>query len=258
MMTREKGKFIPSLIQYDFDFDGVNEFIYQDDVINCYIQPKGAGIFELDYLPKEWNYLDCGSGDFGRRTAFADILLPLDTNINKHEDVIKEDARLCFNEQYESIAQDKKGKICFKLSALGENTPFGEIEINKCFLLKKDILTVSYNLKNTGNQPQSFKFIPIICFSFVNITDEFVRFYTVDANGKDIHLDREFDADNLKILDVKNEVQILISSAKSFSGNLAPVYNSDFYQAARILPAFSISLKEGGSWINEFTIKFSH
>ena len=258
MMTRETGKFIPSLIQHDFDFDGVKEFIFQDSVINCYIQPRGAGIFELDYLPKEWNYLDCGSGDFGRRTAFADILLPLDTNIEKHEDAITKDTRICFNESYESIAQDKKGKICFKLSASGDNTPFGEIEINKCFLLKKDVLTVSYNLKNTGKQPISFKFIPMICFSFANITDEYVRFFKVDTNGKDIHIDREFDTDNLKILDVKNEVQILISSAKAFSGNLAPVYNNDYYQAARIMPVFSISLKDGGSWINEFTIKFSH
>lgn len=257
MMTRDNGVFNPSLIQHDFDFDGENEFIFQDSVINCYIQTKGAGIFELDYLPKEWNYLDCGSGDFGRRTAFADILLPIDTVIDKHEDIITKDSRLCFNEHYESIAQDKKGKLCFNLSA-SEDTPFGEIEINKCFLLKKDMLTVSYNLKNTGKEPISFKFIPIICFSFVNVTDEFVRFYTVDANGKDVHLDHKFDVDNMKILDVKNEVQILISSAKSFAGNLAPVYNKEHYQAARIMPGFSISLKEGGSWINEFAIKFSH
>ena len=258
MMTRETGKFIPSLIQHDFDFDGVKEFIFQDSVINCYIQPRGAGIFELDYLPKEWNYLDCGSGDFGRRTAFADILLPLDTNADKYDDVITKDARLCFNEQYEAIAQDRKGKICFKLSASGGDMPFGDIEINKCYLLKKDILTVSYNIKNTGKQPLSFMFIPVICFSFANITDEYVRFYKIDANGKDIHLEREFDTDNLKILDVKNEVQILISSAKTFSGNLTPVYNKELYQAARIMPIFSVSLKDGGTWLNEFSIKFSH
>ena len=258
MMTRETGKFIPSLIKYDFDFDGANEFIFQDAVINCYIQPKGAGIFELDYLPKEWNYLDCGSGDFGRRTAFADMLLPLDTNADKYDDVITKDARLCFNEQYEAIAQDRKGKICFKLSASGGDMPFGDIEINKCYLLKRDILTVSYNIKNTGKQPLSFMFIPVICFSFANITDEYVRFYKIDANGKDIHLEREFDTDNLKILDVKNEVQILISSAKTFSGNLTPVYNKELYQAARIMPIFSVSLKDGGTWLNEFSIKFSH
>jgi len=258
MMTREKGKFIPSLIQHDFDFDGVKEFIFQDSVINCYIQPKGACIFELDYLPKEWNYLDCGSGDFGRRTAFADIIIPFDANVDKHDEIITEDSRICFNEQYESIAQDKKGKICFKLPPSGESAPFGEIEINKCFLLKRDVITVSYNLKNSGKHLQKFKFIPMICFSFANVKDEFVRFYSTDNNGKDIHIDHEFNAENLKILDVRNEVQILITSIKPFSGNLAPVYNNDLYQAARIIPVFSVSLESGESWANEFSIKFSH
>jgi len=258
MMTRENGKFIPSLIQYDFDFDGIKEIIFQDAMINCYIQPRGACIFELDYLPKEWNYLDCGSNDYGRRAAFADVLLPFETKTDKPEDIITEKSRLCFIEQYESIAQDKKGKSCFKLPALGDEMPFGDIEINKCFFIKKDVLTVSYNLKNTGKYAQKFKFSPIIYFSFANVTDEYVRFYAVDNNGKDTHLHNKIDAGNLKILDVKNEVQILIGSIRPFSGFLTPVFNNELYQATIILPVFSISLKSGEAWANEFTLKFSH
>jgi len=258
MMTRENEKFIPSLIQYDFDFDGIKEFIFQDAMVNCYIQPRGACIFELDYLPKEWNYLDCGSNEYGRRTAFADILLPYETKTEKPEDIITEKSRFCFIEQYESIAQDKKGKSCFKLPALGEDMPFGNIEINKCYLIKKDVITVSYNLKNTGKYTQKFKFSPIIYFSFVNVTDEYVRFYAIDNNGKDIHLNNKFDAGNLKILDVKNEVQILIGSIRPFSGFLTPVFNNKLYQATIILPVFSISIKSGEAWTNEFSLKFSH
>ncbi|GBU26717.1 alpha-amlyase [Treponema sp. R8-4-B8] len=258
MMSRENGKFIPSLIQYDFDFDGVKEFIFQDALINCYIQPRGACIFELDYLPKEWNYLDCGSNDYGRRASFADVLLPFETKTDKPQDVITEKSRLCFIEQYESIAQDKKGKSCFKLPAFGGDMPFGDIEINKCYLIKKDVITVSYNLKNTGKDTQKFKFSPIIYFAFANVTDEYVRFYAVDNNGKDIHLSGKFDAGNLKILDVKNEVQILIGSIRPFSGFLTPVFNNDLYQATIILPVFSISLKSNEAWTNEFSLKFSH
>jgi len=258
MMTRENGKFIPSLIQHDFDFDGVKEFIFQDAMINCYIQPRGACIFELDYLPKEWNYLDCGSNDYGRRAAFADVLLPFETKTDKPEDIITDKSRLCFIEQYESIAQDKKGKSCFKLPALGDAMPFGDIEINKCFFIKKETLTVSYNLKNTGKDTQKFKFSPIIYFSFANVTDEYVRFYAVDNNGKDTHLHNKFDAGNLKILDVKNEVQILIGSIRPFSGFLTPVFNNELYQATIILPVFSISIKSGEAWANEFSLKFSH
>jgi hypothetical protein len=236
----------------------VKEFIFFFFFFNCYIQPKGSCFFELDYLPKEWNYLDCGTNEYGRRAAFSDVLLPYDIKTDKSEDFFSEDARLCFNEQYEPITQDKKGKLCFKLPARGEELSFGEIEINKCFLLKKDVFTVSYNLKNTGKDQKKFKFIPMVYFSFSGVGDENVRFYTVENSGKDIHLEHKFDANNLKILDVKNEVQILVTSAKPFSGFLSPVFSKDLYQAVVILPIFSISLESAEAWTNEFVLKFSH
>jgi len=257
-MTRDKGKFISSLIQYDFDFDGIKEYLFQDAKINCYIQLRGASIFELDYLPKDWNYMDCGSNEFGRKTAFADILTNSDTIINEDIGINNKNSRICFNEQYEAAAQDRKGKSCFKLSANDDNIQFNNIEINKCYMLKRDFLTVSYMLKNTGKEQQSFIFIPEINFSFAGVGDEYARFYTVDSNGKDIHLDKNFKTDNLKILDVKNEVQIIFASVKQFSGCLTPVYTNELYQATRILPGFAVLLEAGESWTNEFSLKFSH
>ena len=257
-LTREKEKFIASLIQYDFDFDGIKEFLYQDQLINCYIQLKGAGIFEFDYLPKDWNYLDCGSTSDGRRISFADIITSADAKIASHTNFSLKKSRFCFNEQYTAEAQEKKGKSCFILPAAGDSIPFGNIEIKKVYLLKKDTLTVSYTLKNTGKNAQSFLFIPEINLSFAGIGDEYVRFYTTEKSGKDIAVGMQIDADNIKILDVKNEVQILLTSAKLFGGCLIPALNNNIYQATRILPSFGISLQAGESWANEFSLRFSH
>ena len=266
-LTREKGKTIFSLLQYDFDFDGVKEYLLQDSQINCYIQQKGAGIFELDYLPAEWNYMDCGASKFGRCASFNDMIIPENT---KNEDIadclseyLKGDQtrlsfRFCFSELYESIAQDRKGKSCHKLPAAAEDVPFNGIEINKCYLIKKNILIVSYTLNNTSKEKQNFLFTPVINFSFAGITDEYVRFYSVESAGKDIIAERELNASNLKILDVKNEAQILLSSVNNFSGCFIPVFNNELYQTTRILPVFSVSLNTGESWSNEFTLKFSH
>jgi len=288
-LSRERGKFISSLIQHDFDLDGVKEYLFQDARINCYIQQKGAAIFELDYLPKDWNYMDCGSVRsassngreiFERRTAFADALVPHETQIEVLESGFPQGSRFCFNEQYEALTQDRKGKSCFKLPNCGENIPFANIEINKCYALKRDILTVSYTLKNTGKETQLFQFVPEIVFSFAGIGDEYVRFYTtvcaiktsqtaaigdiktspISVEGeKDNPIDRKLEnTDNLKILDVKNEVQILLSSAEAFSGCLVPVCINGLYQATRILPVFSLALEPSGTWSNEFSLKFSH
>jgi len=251
-LTRDKGKFISSLIQYDFDFDGVKEYLFQDAKLNCYIQLKGASVFELDYLPKDWNYLDCGSVNNERRTAFADIITSCDAEINNNN------SRFCYNEQFEAAAQDRKGKSCFKLSALLDGSPFSDIEINKCYLLKRDALSVTYSIKNSGKEKQKLKFIPELAFSFAGIGDEYVRFYTTDANGKDVHINQSFNANNLKILDVINEVQIIFASLKMFSGSLVPAFIDKMYQATRILPGFDITLESGESWTNEFSLKFSH
>ena len=275
-LTREKEKFIASLIQYDFDFDGIKEFLYQDQLINCYIQLKGAGIFELDYLPKEWNYLDCGSTPYGRRTSFADIIASPETKTGNLANYSLKKSRFCFNEQYTPEAQGKKGKSCFTLPAAGDAVPFGNIEIRKCFLLKKDTLTVSYTLKNSGKDTQNFLFIPEINFSFAGTGDEYVRFYTTEksegepanlrfepfipggGSGKDTAVDKKTVADNIKILDIKNEVQILLSSVKLFNVCLIPALKNNLYQATRILPGFNIFLQTGETWTNDFGIKFSH
>ena len=256
-LSRENVKVISSLVQYDFDLDGIKEYLFQNEKINCYIHKKGASIFELDYFPNEWNYLDCGANEFGKRTAFADIITSVDERTDGNFNFTSSNSRLCFICQYEAQAQDKKEKLCFRLVSDG-NEQFDCIEINKCYLLKKESLNVSYILKNTSKDNQVFQFIPEIDFSFAGIGDEYVRFYTTDKSGNDIHLDSMYKANNLKIHDIINEVQIVFFSEKEYSGKLITVFNSDRYQATRIIPVFSITLKSGEVWSNDFSLKFSH
>lgn len=85
-ICRSHGKFIPSLLVFDFDLDGRDEYLFQDRNINCYVRTLGASIFELDYFPKAWNYLDAFARRRGapaeepvvedgyRRAAFSDRL----------------------------------------------------------------------------------------------------------------------------------------------------------------------------------------
>jgi len=262
-LSREKGRFVSSLIQYDFDLDGEHEFLFQDARMNCYIQQMGAGIFELDYLPKDWNYLDCGSftvkGGVSRRTAFADALVPVQTKIEDMLNKFPAGTRQCFNEQFEAVSQDRKGKSIFRLSALEKSAPFAAVEIDKCYLLKKDVLSVTYTLKNMGKEREKFFLAVEIDFSFAGEGEEFARFFQTDASGKEtpsVHTLNN--AESIKILDIKNEVQILLASTKPFSGCLVPARSGSLYQADRILSIFDISLDAADTWINEFSLKFSH
>jgi len=264
-LSREKNKSISPLVNYDFDFDGNTEYLFQGALINCYIQLTGAGIFELDYLPKDWNYLDCGSfkcpgeNTDKKRTAFADVILHPDTELTDIENKLSENARILFNEKFEAVTEDRKGKSCFFLPACDADVPFGSIEVNKCFLLKKDSLSVSYSLKNCGNENNKFIFFTEVDFSFAGIGEDYVRFYTVENGEKDIPAEKTLDKINiLKILDVINEVQLIIKTEKEFSGSLIHVFNENQYQVSRIITFFPVNLDSGKTWTNEFNLKLSH
>jgi hypothetical protein len=127
-ITRERGNFIPALSAFDFDLDGEKELLFQSKNLNGYVKARGAVLFELDYLPKTWNYLDTLSRrkeDYGeenavfdtcRRTAFMDRLVPPGTAL---ADALKGDFgsfRFCAVETYELLSMHRVNlEASFKL-----------------------------------------------------------------------------------------------------------------------------------------------
>jgi len=270
-VTREKGKFAPSLVPFDFNLDGIEEWLFQDAKINCYVQSGGGGIFELDYQPKAWNYLYTRGG----RPAFADTLLPKGAVVETCDyDGIKGDAllpaaplsgRLCYNERYELAELDKVRR---KLTLLLRQSPaaaFGGVEIEKIYQVKKDSIHVSYTITNRGTGPEVFQFAPSIDLALPGEGESFARFYSCKPGVPDAPVyGLPSETDCLKIHDIKNEVQITLSSGKPFDVRIAPVRvknpdnGEELYQAYCVIPLFPLTLEAGNSWEVEFTLKFSH
>ena len=259
-ITRENGKFIPSLVPYDINMDGEAEWLFQDVKINCYVQSPGGGIFELDYLPKTWNYL----GTSGGRFAFADCLLPAGAN-GEGEDPSGE-ARLCSRECYELYELDKVHRKLHLVLHRSPSLPFGYVEIEKMFIIKNETVSVGYSLVNRGEQPESFRFTTRMDFALPCEGEAFSRFFACKTGTSDTQITEPLlqNADGLKIQDLRNEVQIMLTASKSFDGRLAPVHVSDdatgvrLYQAICVMPFFPVSLNPGESWDVEFTLKFSN
>jgi hypothetical protein len=269
-ITREKTKFAPSLIQFDFDFDGTGEFLFQDQKLNCYIQTLGAGIFELDYMPKIWNYLDtcnfCGSPNAipAKRIAFADSLLPPDADCGKLLNDDFQGGRCCAGKQYLVKELDRvKRKVSFSLPP-EEGSPFGSIGIKKTFSQKKDTLSVSYILQNHGSVRTGFQFAPQIDLCFYGEDESFVRIYSYKTGAKDTPVSEPpvRGAEGLKIQDIKNETLITFASTNSFDARVLPrrvkYAGAALYQSTAIIPFFALSLEAGESWANEFSLKFAH
>jgi hypothetical protein len=260
-VTRDKGKFVPSLVPFDFNLDGVEEWLFQDAKINCYVQSVGGGIFELDYQPKSWNYLDTCKG----RLAFADRLLPKEAPVETPDNQGAEKTRLCFNERYELVELDKvRRKLCLLLRQAMAG-PFGSVEIEKSYQIKKDSIHVSYTISNKGESPEAFLFAPQVDLALPGEGESFVRFYTCKPGSADAPVSRLLrETDCLKIHDIKNEVQITLSSCKPFDGQIAPVSIKDpdngeeFYQAYCVMPFFPLALEAGQSWEAEFVLRIFH
>jgi len=255
-VTREKTKFVPSLVPYDFNMDGAQEWLFQDIRINCYVQSIGGGIFELDYLPKAWNYLDTAGG----RSAFADRLLPPEFKAENLAGDIVEGVRLCRNERYEDGELDKVRR---KLSLI---LRLGSLEINKTFALKKDAVHTGYTLTNNGAEKAAFQLAPEIDLALPGEGDAFVRLFACKSAQPDVPLTQPLfrGADGLKLHDIKNEVQITLSASRPFDGKVVPVYTRDettgaqLYQSLCIMPLLPVSLAPGEKWEVEFILRFSH
>ena len=282
-ITREKRKFSPSLSVFDFDLDGQGEYLFQDDKLNYCVKPRGASIFELDYLPASWNYLDTMSpfaGNAGsRRCAFADWLIPGktisdDTLKNGMYECRIPGSRFCGDEEYEASEADRvKRRLQFTLHAK-TGLPLGEIEIEKTWQLKKNTIIIDYLLRNTGAESADFTFIPQLDLSFAGAGEEFVRIFSIregekgslspagksDSSGSsDSKVCIASDVRGLEFQDIKNEAIITLESSRNFNGRILSIKagfpDLEEYQSTCILPLFSVSIEAAKTWKASLSMK---
>jgi hypothetical protein len=280
-ITREQGTFIPSLMIFDFDLDGEAEYLFQDRNINYYIKTQGAGIFELDYLPKAWNYLDTfarrrepyteesSPEDGYRREAFLDRLVPRDFTLRDALENRFAGSRFCGTEKYQVSEIDKvQKKACFRLLPR-EDLPFGAIEMEKRYHLDKNLLILRYSLINRGREPLAFKFIPQADFSFPGDGETRLRILTVDAGGKKAASPNcgEFNrVTGIELQDLQNETIVNLVSSNPVDLWIIPIHTrcrinekmTDQYQSTCIMPVQVVSLEPEERFETEFRLRVYH
>ncbi|MDR3193149.1 MAG: DUF1925 domain-containing protein [Treponema sp.] len=281
-ITREAGDFIPSLMNFDFDFDGEIEYLFRGERINCYIRLLGAGVFELDYLPNSWNYLDIfhrsiSGSNRNRKASFIDRFLPAGFPPGDILSGRSEGTRDCGEERFELREMDKvRGKVSFYLppsaAETHEGCPFRALGIEKSYQLRRDTLEVTYTLANPGKEETGFLFASTVDLSFPGEGENFVRVLKGaevlkpgqdDALGQDVLAVK--DTDLLKFQDLKNEAIVSLGADRPFNGWIFPRRTAPenrpgpgLYQSSCVTAVFPAVLKPGESWKLVFTLKFAH
>jgi hypothetical protein len=276
LLTRDKGIFLPSIISADFDMDGLNEYLYQGHKLNAYVHSKGGILFELDYLPRCWNYLDSFSRyieyyhgyverengyDWYMRKAFIDhVFAPKTTNhsFKKMEYIELGDF---INNTYECIAIDKENfELTLKRDGIvrmrGKLIP---LRIEKKYIFKTTCIDVQYTLTNISDQAYDLFFgIEInLAFSYNNPDDFSI---SVIKNKKPIPLENgDFEVERIESIiidDLHNNAIITLSSQKEFSLFSHPVETisqsidtlDKIYQSTCFVTIWNISLTPFDTW----------
>ena len=277
-ITREKGVFIPSVVSVDFDLDGENEYLFQGADLNCYVKAEGGAVFELDYLPKAWNYLDTLARrrepyadtdrvvDSYRRSAFLDRLLPPECTLTDAAGGRFNGGRSFARERYEEIELDRVHHILALRAAPVAHGDYASIEIIKKYQLKKNVLTVSYALSNRGVLPKRFNFAPEIDLSFAGSSVEHQRLrYSRSGSTAEVPLalSELRGIEELWIEDGENDLSISLIGKTPFDLWLLPIATrcrldgvvGDHYQSTCLMPVRPVILAPGESWETSYTLK---
>jgi hypothetical protein len=271
-ITRENGSFIPCLMNFDFDLDNEDEYLFQGEWINGYVRLEGAGLFELDYLPRSWNYLDTFACPRSRPSGFSDLILPASCNTAALENLEKilagPEIRRCAGERFQVGDIDKaRCKAAFILPEQDQG-PFRSISMEKGYQLRKDTLLVNYRLRSSGEGEENFCFAPVVELSFPGDGEEYQRIFgggtgipPVPVEGAGVSGIR-----SLKFHDIKNETILTLEADKTFDGRIIPIYCQipgeqnprEVYQSTRVIPLFKVRLPPGESWKLALSLKFTN
>ncbi len=281
-VTRERGVFIPSIVTADFDMDLRTEYLYQGNEMNAYIHTLGGQLFELDFLPVSWNYLDTmaryrevfhGPGgdprsfDSYSRRSFIDHVIPPGVTIDDFDasgaapdwsfvdapfDVIK-----CDREHSELVLEH--------CGPPGGSGGF-PLKIVKKYIFKRASINLYYTVKNPGPDPVSLIFASEINLSFPSKDVDALRIYR-PGEGESVPLSPEKmdlgETSGLLFEDVRNEAAISFSTLEPAEVWSMPVETLSpgreglrkIYQSSCLLARWKLVLDPQESWENRLNLK---
>lgn len=140
-IAREYSGFFDSITSFDYDADGLREYICQFQHFNAYIQRRGGSIFEFDVFQTYKNY---AGGQDKSSGLFLDYFLNYyndSTNTDFSRQLYKERA---FDGKRRDIQLVAKG-------AVGQNLQ--QVTLKKNYFVSPDGILVQYIIKNESHEP---------------------------------------------------------------------------------------------------------
>jgi hypothetical protein len=143
--TRIRGVFTSSINSFDFDLDGIKEYLCQLDKINIYVHAHGGRIFELDLLTSNSNCCDVGLNSAG---LFLDHFISTEETDFLSQTGSFRDPPVFADSLYQEIAVDTS-RHEIQLKAAGMFGSFQQpLSVRKQYNFRNEGIQVQYILKN--------------------------------------------------------------------------------------------------------------
>jgi 4-alpha-glucanotransferase len=291
-ITRATEIFAPSILSVDYDMDNRIEYLYQGSELNAYIHTLGGALFELDFLPASWNYLDtmvdreraaAADGQADRRAgehgesrtdgsrgyegkAFLDHFFPPEGTLQEFQQGLLADCSDFSVRPYEMVELNRAlPELLMRCDGgvriEGVSRP---LRVEKRFVFRPRSIDVYYRLVNLGSEPVSATFGVEINVSLAARSAENGRIFLLDEDRKkEISSEAaEIDAvQGLLVRDVRNEVSVTLSSVRAFRCWNIPVETANGSAEARFqshcfVPSWNVSLAAAETWENHLSVAF--
>lgn len=149
--TARNSKFADSLVDFDFNLNGVEDYISQTKNLNTYVDSIGGKIVEYDFLPANKNYA---------ALPFADAALFVDyfASADELKNIFDKQPKACLrNVLYQTVkCTILKKTLQLKASYTLDKNQLG---IKKNFTFNGDFISVQYIVKNEGNDALAIFFV---------------------------------------------------------------------------------------------------
>jgi hypothetical protein len=266
--------FAPSIIGVDFDADNAVEYLYQGSELNAYLHTRGGALFELDFLPASWNYLDtlvsreASRSDAGRLPRHAFIEHFLDDASSLEGFAAGAGDTALFGRTIWETAELNRTLPEVLLRTAGTVATGGReaaVRVEKRFVFRPRSIDVYYRVAPLSGAGLRTRLGVEINVALASRTSAGGRLFLV---GEDASTEIGTDprdirsATSLLVRDVPNGVSITISSAAPFRcwslpmETPAPGDGGPAYQSQCLVPQWELDLAPGEAWENHLSVGF--
>lgn len=263
--ARDETSFLPSVICTDYDMDGATELLYHGRLYNAYVHTAGGMLFELDYLPGSFNFMNTLSrtGDPGSespdpylRRGFLDHFLASAPTVNDHVNGFTR-ASSSAAEQYvvQSFENDRLTLICRGVSipTTGAATAISA-DLYKSYRFRARSLEVRYDIVASSD-------IDVWLGVETNLSVGADSIWQATGPRSSRRLTRR--ATSLgptTLVEVDNpstKARLTIRAGDAQSGVYAPVHINGEFQYCGLVIAWRLRAAAGERWTRRVSIAFS-